>query len=499
MPQIDSKTKSRHCYLACDLGAESGRLIKGVLKDGILSLEELHRFPNIPVRNGDSLHWDLESLQSEIESGLLKAGNQDENFDSISCDSWGVDYVLYDSEGNRMDPTFHYRDPRTAVGVKSILDRLPWETIFHESGIQFMPLNALFQMGAESQDRLEKARCFGGVGDAFNHWLGGRAVLELSMASTFQLYNPVKKDWSDPLVQAAKLNKEQLPDIVQPGTAIGFLSDRLVKSTGLNRMQVVASCSHDTGAAVAAVPASDERWAYLSSGTWSLMGVELKNPIINDLSLKLNYTNEIGYGGSIRLLKNIIGMWLIQECRREWEGQGDPLDYETMTRIAGEAEPFKSLIHPADQRFIPPGGMPERIAGFCRETGQAAPQTKGEILRCAFESLALLYRKTLQDIETMTGKRIDVLHIVGGGSRNRLLNQWTANALNRKVVTGPVEATAAGNILIQALALGHLGSIEEARNVVSNSFPTETFEPADQSEWDNAFKLFQSLESSIAK
>lgn len=319
------------------------------------------------------------------------------------------------------------------------------------------------------------------------------------MASTFQLYHPVKKDWSKKLIEAAGLQQEQLPEIVDSGTPIGFLSDDLVRQHGLNRMQVVASCSHDTGAAVAAVPAVDERWAYLSSGTWSLMGVELSEPVINDLSMKLNYTNEIGYGGSIRLLKNIIGMWLIQECRREWEGQGDAIDYEEMTRLAGEAAPFKSLIHPADPRFIPPGGMPDRIATFCRETSQTVPGTKGAMLRCALESLALLYRKTLQDIEIMTGNRVDVLHIVGGGSRNRLLNQWTANALNRKVVTGPIEATAAGNILIQALALGHLDSIEDARQVISNSFPTETFEPVDQSKWDDAFARFQSLESSTSR
>lgn len=492
-------TNNKHHYLACDLGAESGRLIQGTLENGRLSLEEIHRFQNTPIKSGDSLHWDLVALQNEIGEGLKKAGNRGTPFESISCDSWGVDYVLYDSKGNRIDPTFHYRDPRTAIGVENIFNKLPWETIFKESGIQFMPLNALFQMGAEAPDRLNSAKSFGGVGDAFNHWLGGRAVLELSMARTFQLYHPGKKDWSSKLVEVAGLKQEQLPEIVDSGTPIGFLSDDLVKRNGLNRMQVVASCSHDTGAAVAAVPASGEHWAYLSSGTWSLMGLELSEPIINDLSMKLNYTNEIGYGGSIRLLKNIIGMWLIQECRRAWEGQGDALDYETTTRLAGEAEPFKSLIHPADPRFIPPGGMPVRIASFCRETGQTVPETKGAILRCALESLALLYRKTLQDIETMTGNRVDVLHIVGGGSRNRLLNQWTANALNRKVVTGPIEATAAGNILIQALAVGHLDSIEEARKVVLNSFPTETFEPTDQSQWDNAFELFQSLESSITK
>lgn len=484
---------SQHCYLACDLGAESGRLILGILEDGRLSLEEIHRFANTPIQSGDSLHWNIDELQSEIETGLKKAGQLNKRFESISCDSWGVDYVLYDQDGCRMQPTYHYRDPRTALGVKAITQRLPWENIFKESGIQFMPLNALFQLGAEAPERLRSAKTLVGIGDAFNHWFGGKAVLELSMASTFQLYNPIQKDWSEKLVQAAGLSKDQLPEIVQPGTAIGSISETLMEQTGLNRMQVVASCSHDTGAAVAAVPAQGETWAYLSSGTWSLMGVELHDPIINDQSLQLNYTNEIGYGGSIRLLKNIIGMWLIQECRRTWEAEGETLGYETITRLAGEAPAFQSLIDPTDARFVPPGGMPQRIADYCRETGQPVPQTKAAIIRCALESLALLYRQTLIDIESMTGKRMDTLHIVGGGSRNQLLNQWTANALDRRVIAGPIEATAAGNILIQALALGHLDCLASARAVVSNSFPTERFQPADQSQWTQAFETFKQL------
>lgn len=482
---------SQYCYLACDLGAESGRLILGILEDGHLSLEEIHRFTNIPVQSGESLHWNIDQLQFEIKEGLKKAGKLGKEFESISCDSWGVDYVFYDQNGNRMHPTYHYRDPRTAHGVETITKRLPWETIFKESGIQFMPLNALFQLGAETTERLQSAKTLVGIGDAFNHWFGGKAVLEVSMASTFQLYNPITKDWSDKLVQAAGLTKDQLPEVVQSGTTIGLLSDALIEQTGLNRMQVVASCSHDTGAAVAAVPAQGKNWAYLSSGTWSLMGVELRDPIINDQSLQLNYTNEIGYGGSIRLLKNIIGMWLIQECRRAWDAEGETLDYETIIRLAEEAPAFQSLIDPTDARFVPPGGMPQRIADYCRETGQPIPQSKGAIIRCALESLALLYRQTLIDIESMTGNRIDTLHIVGGGSQNQLLNQWTANALDRRVISGPVEATAAGNILIQALALGHVESLESARKVVADSFPAETFQPMDQASWTTAFERFQ--------
>ena len=295
---------SEHHYLACDLGAESGRLMAGHLCDGRLRLEEIHRFPNHPVQEAESLRWDLEALQTAIEVGLHKAAQTGVDYQSISCDSWGVDYVLYDAQGQRMQPAFHYRDPRTARGVKTILNRMPWESIFAESGIQFMPLNALFQLGAEAPERLASAQTLLGVGDAFNHWLGGKPALEVSMASTFQLYHPMKRAWSEALVAAAGLRAEQLPELVPSGTITGTLSQGLMERTGLGAMKVVATCSHDTGAAVAAVPVSVDdsgSWAYLSSGTWSLMGVERAVPILSDGCRELNYTNEVGHGHSCLL------------------------------------------------------------------------------------------------------------------------------------------------------------------------------------------------------
>ena len=483
-------------YLACDLGAESGRLMAGHLCDGRLRLEEIHRFPNQPVQEVESLRWDLEALQTAIEVGLHKAAQTGVDYQSISCDSWGVDYVLYDAQGQRMQPAFHYRDPRTARGVKTILNRMPWESIFAESGIQFMPLNALFQLGAEAPERLASARTLLGVGDAFNHWLGGKPALEVSMASTFQLYHPMKRAWSEALVAAAGLRAEQLPELVPSGTITGTLSQGLMERTGLGAMKVVATCSHDTGAAVAAVPVSVDdsgSWAYLSSGTWSLMGVECAAPILSDGCRELNYTNEVGHGHSIRLLKNLSGMWLLQECRRAWEAEGEAYDYQALTEMAQKAEPWVSLIQPSHPRFLAPGGMPERIAAYCRETGQPVPASKGAMVRCLLESLALLYRQSLQDLETLTDQTIQTLHIVGGGSQNQLLNQWTADALQRTVVAGPVEATAVGNLMIQAIALGQVKDLHQARAMVARSFPTTTYLPLNAPSGHAARERFASL------
>ncbi len=484
---------SEHHYLACDLGAESGRLMAGHLVDGILRLEEIHRFANTPIQLGTSLRWNMASLRAHLEAGLVKAAQGGHTYQSISCDSWGVDYVLLDATHNPIEPTFHYRDPRTEKGVKQILERLSWETIFSESGIQFMPLNALFQLGAESPERLSKAACLLGIGDYFNHWLGGRPVSEVSMASTFQLYNPLLREWSKPLVKAAGLREEQLAPLVPSGTVIGSLSSSLMDQTGLQPMKVVASCSHDTGAAVAAVPATGNGWAYLSSGTWSLMGVEWDTPILSETCRELNYTNEVGHGHCIRLLKNISGMWLLQECRRAWEAEGISLSYDELMDMADGASPFQSLIQPADPRFLAPGDMPRRIEAYCKETGQEPPADRAATVRCILESLALLYRRSLCDIETIAGHPTQILHIVGGGSQNRLLNQWTANALNREVIAGPVEATAAGNLMIQAMALGHVSSLAEARGIISRSFPLERSLPQPTPAWQAAWERFKQL------
>ncbi len=485
-------------YLACDLGAESGRLMLGTLEDGRLSLTELHRFPNTPVQDGDSLHWNIAALFDELRAGLRKAAALKVPIASISTDSWGVDYLLYDEAGAEIEPTFHYRDARTADGVKAATAKIGWPEIFAETGLQFLPFNTIFQLAAESPDRLASADLILGVGDAFNHWLSGVARYEESLASTTQLYDPRTRTWSAKLLNTLGLRADMFPPIVPSGSRLGPLRPALAQETGLHGVEVVASCSHDTGAAVAAVPGAGDDWAYLSSGTWSLMGVELARPVINDTVREANFTNEIGYGGSVRFLKNIIGLWMVQESRREWARQGHEFDYVTLARLAAEAPAFASFVDPADPRFVSPGDLPGKIAAFCREHGQPVPDTPGAFVRCILESLALLYRRTLRQIEALTGRRLARLHIVGGGSKNELLNRFAANALQLPVIAGPVEATAAGNSLVQALALGHLPSLAAARDVVRRSFETITVEPADAAVWADAYARFERLIGSKA-
>ncbi|MCX8108079.1 MAG: rhamnulokinase [Verrucomicrobiae bacterium] len=480
-------------HLACDLGAESGRLMLGTLENGKLRVFELHRFPNGPVQSGVSLHWDIHKLFSHIEDGLRMASKCNTSVSSISTDSWGVDYLLYDEQGRIIEPTFHYRDSRCQLGVKNALSKVPWNELFAETGLQFLQFNTVFQLAAETPERLNRARLILGIGDGFNYWLSGVARFEESLASTTQLYNPRTRSWSQKVLAALNLPRAIFPEIVPSGTRLGPLRPDLAQATGLKGVEVVASCSHDTGAAVAAVPAEGEDWAYLSSGTWSLMGVELLTPVINDTCLSLNFTNEIGFGGSVRLLKNIIGLWLVQECRREWVRQGLDYDYSTLTDLAAKADPFVSLINPADTRFISPGDMPGKIAAFCREHHQPIPGSPGAYVRCALESLALLYKRTLMQIQQLTGREIKRLHIVGGGSKNALLNQFAANATQVPVYTGPVEATATGNILVQAIALGKVASLAEARSIVRKSVEMGVVYPTDKEAWDNAYRRFEDL------
>jgi rhamnulokinase len=480
-------------YLACDLGAESGRLMLGTLDGGGISLEELHRFPNVPVKVNGALHWNMGALFAELVAGLRKAGARKLPISSFSADSWGVDYILYDEHGKMMPPVWHYRDARTARGVENVKARVDWPTIYAETGIQFMALNTIYQLAAEPPERLARAKRLLMIGDAFNYYCCGVAKNEESNASTTQLYNPRTKSWSKKLLGALGLREEMFAPVVPSGTKLGKLKPELAAGVGLPQIEVIASCSHDTGAAVAAVPASGENWAYLSSGTWSLMGVEWPHPIINDLGRDLNFTNEVGFGGSIRLLKNIIGLWLVQECRRDWAKDGKEYDYATLERLATQSPPFVSLINPADPRFVSPDDMPAKIAAFCRETGQPAPETSGAFVRCALESLALFYRVTLRQLEQLIGKQIERLHIVGGGGKNMLLNQFTANALQIPIIAGPSECTALGNVLVQAIAQGHLQSLTAAREVVRNSFELRTINPQPATEWDQAYARFEKL------
>ncbi|MEI6323289.1 MAG: rhamnulokinase family protein [bacterium] len=489
-------------YLAIDLGAESGRVMLGTLWEGRLTLEELHRFANGAVVINGTRRWDLLHLYAQIVEGLKKAGALNLPIRSLSTDSWGVDYVLTKKSEPFLAAPYQYRDERTD-GSYERLGEVTREEIFAATGVQFMTINTLCQLHTDLLERpemLKFADQFLLIGDTINHLLGGDPVAEASLASTTQLYNPAHHDWARSLIARLGLPEAIFPKIVPSGTVIGTLSGELQAETGLGPVKVVASCSHDTGAAIAAVPASNqEGWGYLSSGTWSLLGVESPVPILTEEARQLNFTNEVGYGGTIRLLKNITGLWILQECMRFWRESGQNHTYTDLVNFSLEAPPLTSLINPADPRFLrsggttASGGMPARIAEYCGETAQPVPESVGAIARCILESLSLLYRKTLGELEQLTGTPINRLHIVGGGTRNDLLNQCAASATGRRVIAGPIEATAAGNILIQALACGSVSSLTEAREIVARSFPQNTYEPQETPVWESAYKHFISL------
>jgi len=488
-------------YLALDLGAESGRAILGRFDGERLAISELHRFPNGPVRLNDGLHWDVLRLWQEIKNGLALAGRGTEGgghgpLSSAGLDAWGVDFALLDRRGSLVANPFHYRDGRTDGMLDVAFGRVPREEIFAQTGIQFMQINTLFQLLSlvvDDSPALQIAATFLTMPDLFNYWLTGRAVCEFSNTTTTQCYDPRRRTWATSLLAALDIPRHIFGEIVPPGALLGPLAPAVAGELGASGLQVVAPACHDTGSAVAAVPARGEDFAWISSGTWSVMGTLSPEPVIDDRSLLYNFTNEGAAGGAFRFSKNIIGLWLVQECRRTWAGQGEELSYAALTEMAARAPAFRSVIDPDAGDFLKPGDMPSRIQAFCRRTGQPVPEDKGAIVRCALEGLALKYRWVLERMEEITGRRFSVLHIVGGGTQNRLLSQFAADATGRPVVTGPIEATATGNILLQALALGHLGSLDEVRAVVRNSFEVETFEPGNRAGWDEAYERLQGL------
>ncbi|MBX3745715.1 MAG: rhamnulokinase [Verrucomicrobiae bacterium] len=482
-------------HLALDLGAESGRLIAATLEGDRLSLEEIHRFSTGATREGHSLTWDIPRIWQDVQTALTRAATLDRPWSSLGTDSWGVDYLLFRADGSIVHPTFHYRDARTARGVAAAHARIPWTGIFAETGIQFMPLNTLYQLAAEAPDRLAQTDRLLLIGDGFNRLLSGVAVAEASLASTSMLYRPADGTWSSHLCCTLHLPQSILPPIVPSGTRLGPLLPDLASRVGLaaSPPEVIASCSHDTAAAVVGVPSEGDDWAYLSSGTWSLMGVECPTPVLTAAARERNFTNEIGFGNTVRLLKNISGLWLLQECRRAWTEAGHPHDYTQLVALAEAAPPFRSLIRPDHPCFLAPDGMPDRIAAFCRDRGEPVPESPGAMVRCILESLALLYRQTRDQIQEVTGRSLQRLHIVGGGSQNALLNQFTASALGIPVHAGPVEATAAGNVLVQAFALGRLPSLASMRAVVRRSFPVQVFHPEPAHPWNAAYHRFQTL------
>lgn len=486
-------------YLAVDLGADSGRVMLATLEGGKLKLEEMHRFANTPEPRGDSLRWRIEVLFGEILAGLAKAKAAGARPKSVSCDSWGVDYGLLGADGKLIEPPYIYRDKRTDGVPEAVYAKVPKSEIFDATGIQFMQLNTLYQLVAADADKgapLRRADRFVMIGDLMNHLLSGKGVAERSLASTSQLFCPRKMDWAWGLIERLGLPRSVFPQIVDSGTRLGPLLPEVAAKTGLEGVGVIASCSHDTGAAVAAIPAAaGDDWAYLSCGTWSLMGVELRHPRINADVLAANFTNEVGFGGTIRFLKNITGLWLVQESRRAWEAEGKKFDFKTLEEKAAAAKPFQGFVRTDDRRFGSPGGMPGKIRDYLKETGQAAPEDEGSIIRIALESLALTYRETLDRIEALTGRKIARLHMVGGGTRDRLLCQLTADAIERPVLAGPVEATAAGNALVQAIASGDLNDLDALRAVVRSSFEIKEYRPVGGKGWTEARARFAKLEA----
>ncbi len=482
--------------LAFDLGAESGRGVLGLFDGKQLRLEVVHRFPNGGVRTLDTIHWDVLHLYGQMVQALRIAAAEFGGIDSLGVDTWGVDFALLGRGGTLLGNPRHYRDPHTEGVMEQAFQRVPRADIYRQTGVQFMRFNSLYQMLALQRDRsplLEVAETLLFMPDLFHYFFTGLKVNEFTDASTSQLLDPRTRQWAHGLVGAFGLPKHLLGTVVQPGTVLGPLRAALASETGSNAVPVIVPGSHDTASAIAAVPAGSAPWAYISSGTWSLMGVELQEPLLTDKALQYNFTNEGGVGGTVRFLKNIMGLWLVQECRRVWEREGASLSYEYLCQQAEEAPPFVSLVDPDDTSFMLPPNMPAALADFCRRTGQPAPEDVGTTVRCALESLALCYRRVLERLEELGGKRLEAIHVVGGGSQNALLCQFTADACNRPVLAGPVEATAIGNVLVQAIGLGLLGSLADAREVVRRSFEVRTYEPRNPENWQEPYARFQKL------
>jgi rhamnulokinase len=487
-------------YLAIDLGAESGRIMAGSWNGRKIRLEEIHRFANGPVVLGGTIRWDVLRLWSEIQNGLALAGKKfGKQIVSVGADTWGVDFVLLNKQNEILGQPYHYRDARTRGLMEAAFKRVSRAEIFAQSGLQFMELNSLYQLLAwqkKSPEILETADALLFMPDFFHWCLCGAKRAEFTIASTSQFVHPLRRNWSLPLLQKLGMPVHFLPKIVAPGTELGVIRNSLADRTGLAGVKVVAPPSHDTASAVAGVPTANtgkSNWAYISSGTWSLMGVEVKQPALSPRALKLNMTNEGGLDGTYRLMKNIMGLWLVQRCKRSFDAAGRKHDYAQLVQLAVRAKPLRSLVNLNDPRFLNPPDMPKAIQEFCRETKQPVAKTDGELIRCCYESLALKYRETLDSLEELTGNKIEVIHIVGGGSQSKILNQFTADACQRPVVAGPVEATAMGNLLTQVRASGELDSLAEMREVVRRSSVVERYEPVAATAWNEAAARFAGL------
>jgi rhamnulokinase len=471
--------------LAVDLGAESGRVIQVAFDGQQFEQEEIHRFPNVPVTAGGTLYWDVLRLWGDISTGIHKAAP---GASAVGVDTWGVDFALLDRNGVLLSNPVHYRDGGKNGMFEWVFERVPRRTVFERTGIQFMILNGLYQLASlvhAKSPLLDAAETLVTIADLFNYWLSGTRGCEFTMATTLQTVNPRSNAWDVETLTACAIPTRLFPNIVAPGTCIG----------DYRGIPVITPACHDTGSAVVAVPTTTPDYAYISSGTWSLIGLEVDQPVINDESYAANITNEGGVDGTFRLLKNVMGLWLVQQCRATWRAAGSDYSYDQLAVEAAQAVPFRSLIDPDDPIFLPPGDMPARIRAFCQKTGQPAPESVGEIIRTVYDSLALKYRFVLEHLIRLTGRSVERIHIIGGGSQNALLNQMTADATGRLVIAGPTEATALGNAIVQLIALGQLDSVAQARAILSRTLNTTHYEP-DQSltaAWDEGYERFKPL------
>lgn len=489
-------------YLAVDLGASGGRVLAGRFDGQRLAIDELHRFENRAVEAAGSLYWDLLQLWSHVRDGLRLAGTRfGEAIQSVGVDTWGVDFGLLGRGDVLLENPHSYRDPRSDGMMDRALATVGREQVFTQTGLQFMPINSLYQLmslRAGGSPLLDVAESLLLMPDLFHWLLTGVKGNEFTNATTTQFFNPSQRTWATKLLEQLDLPTNLLGEVLEPGTSLGQLRPQVARDTGLTNVNVVLPGTHDTASAVLAVPtasagAPQPDWCYISSGTWLLMGVELAQPVINDECLKLNFTNEGGVGQTVRLLKNITGLWLLQECRRVWQERGRDETWADITRQSAAAPPLTSLVDPDHAAFQSPGDMPLAIQDFCRRTEQRVPESVGEIARCAIESVAMKSRYVLAGLEKLVGHRLETIHIVGGGTQNQALCQATANACGRPVLAGPVEATAIGNVMMQAIASGAIGSIAEARDVVRRSFPLDRYEPRDTAAWNDAYQRFVGL------
>src|SRR5256714_235861 len=484
-------------YLAFDFGAESGRVVLAHLQSGILTTEEVHRFANEPVEYGGSLHWDMPRLWFEVRKALSRL--EEVELAGVRVRPSGGGFALLGDHGELLQNPYHYRDRRTEGIVEEVLNRGSKEKIYNATGVQFMPLNKLYQLYAaqrQTPNLLDAAKCLLTIPDLFNYWLSGNAVCEFTNATTTQIVDPVRRTWATALMQSLELPAHLAAPMVEPGSIVGTLLPELAGHTSLAGTNVIAPACHDTGSAVAAVSARDGT-AFLSSGTWSLLGTELDSPVITSDALRMNFTNEGGVNGTTRLLKNVMGLWMLQSCRQAWAAQGFSFDYRELIELAARERPFGHVVDPDDDSSLRPANMLEAVNQFCTRTHQPVPQEAGAYVRAVLESLAFKYRFVLRSLEHVSGKRIEQIRIIGGGSKNRLLNQFTADATGRKVLAGPAEATALGNVAVQILATGGASSLQEVRAIVDRSFPTEVFEPIETDKWDQHAERFEQYCGSI--